>query len=307
MDEQTRQRARAALKTIAYFDIFDYPLTSLEVWKYLYAPGDSRAASGASLDEIIKILKTPELEKNVSFSQGFYFLKNRREIINSRKKRFLIAEPKIKKAKKFCRYLAGLEGVLGVAISNTLALQNARPQSDIDLFIITRAGKIWSTRFWSILPLYIFGGRPRGEDTRDKFCLSFFIDENNLNILPWKMEKDTYYLYWLATLMPLYGRDIFEKFWQENEWVKNYLPNFIPPESSPRLEIKPGVKFPLTRNEKFFQLIEIGALPNQLKEMSQNHGSEVVIGEGVLKFHPNDRRAEYQKEFESRLGRLSLS
>ena len=301
MNETISQRAKAVLKTLAYFDIFDYPLTSFEIWKYLYAPGDS----ASSLEEIIAILNTPELKKHVSFAQGFYFLRGREEAVNIRKQRFLVAEPKIKKAKKFSRYLASLEGVLGIGISNTLAMQNSRPESDIDFFIITRSKQIWSTRFWSILPLYFFGGRPRGTDTRDKFCLSFLVDEKNLNLLPWKFENDIYYVYWLATLMPIFDAGIFEKFWQENKWIYQYLPNFVPPEPSPRLCVGSVVNLPITHNESFFRFVELKAMPNHLKNLAKNEKSEVVIKEGVLKFHPNDRRGEYQEKFNRQLNNFN--
>jgi len=299
-------------KTISYFDIFDYPLTSLEIWKYLYLPDAGQTQSGAGprpgsragLEEIISILNNPELNQGIEFAQGFYFLRGRGAIVDVRKRRYLIAEPKLKKAKKYCRYLASLEGVLGIAVANTLALQNSRLESDIDLFVISRAGQIWSTRFWSVLPLYFIGGRPRGADTRDKFCLSYFVDEDHLDIRPWKLEDDIYYVYWLATLLPLFGENIFEKFWQENQWVKKYLPNFLPPKSSPRLNVAPVANLPITRAENFLRFLQMRGMPRSLKDLAAGEGSEVVIRDGVLKFHPNDRRREYQNEFNQRINNL---
>jgi len=289
--------AQAILKTVTFFDIFDYPITLSELARFLWAPGEQPIF----IEKIKQELNNPELKSKIEFSQGFYFLAGKSENINLRKERYLIAEPKLKKAKRFVRYLSHLPGVRGVAISNTLALHHSRAEADIDIFVITKSGKIWSSRFWSLVPLMIAGKRPSPKNAQDKFCLSFWVDENHLDISPWKMQRDIYYVYWLATLMPIYDNNIFEKFWQENKWINNYLPNFSLPKISHRLRVKRSWHLPIIGFEKFCGALQMKIMPQELKDLSKNETSDVVIDNGVLKFHPTDRRGEYQKQFDEKI------
>jgi lambda repressor-like predicted transcriptional regulator len=286
--------AQAILKTITFFDIFDYPVTLIELSRLLWAPGEQ----ATSIQRIEQELNNPEIKSKIEFSQGFYFLPGKSSNINLRKERYLIAEPKLKKARRFVRYLSRLPGVSGVAISNTLALHHSRSEADIDIFLITKPDKIWSSRFWSLVPLILTGQRPSAKSVQNKYCLSFLVDERHLDISTWKMPRDIYYVYWLATLMPVYDNDIFEKYWQENGWIKDYLPNYYPAQPSHRLEIKKSWLLPLIGYEKFCKAVQMKIMPQNLKDQGNNESSNVVIAEGVLKFHPTDRREQYQKLFD---------
>jgi len=252
------------------------------------------------LEKIISELESPEIKSKIGFSQGFYYLSGKEKNIARRKERYLIAEKKYKKVKRLAKYLACLPQVAGVAVSNTLAINNSRREADIDLFVIARAGKIWSARFWSIMPLYFFGKRPKPGATQDKYCFSYWVDANHLDIKPWKLEKDIYYIYWLATLMPVYDQ-IFHKFWLANDWVNYFLPNFDYPKPNRRYLVIKSLILPLPTLEKLFKKIQMLMMPDRLKLMSENQGSEVVINEGVLKFHPDDKRRYYQKIFNEKI------
>ncbi|MBU0648912.1 hypothetical protein KJ969_02315 [Patescibacteria group bacterium] len=290
----------AVKRTLAFFDIFNYSLTAFEIWKYLHAPGSGEVDFTTILNE----LKNPELEKKIDLAQAFYFLKNKSDNVDLRKERYLIADAKLRKAKKFAAYLSRLPGVRGVAVSNTLAMFNSEEGADIDLFIIGERNKIWSTRFWSLLPLQIFAKRPKPGRTRDKFCLSFFVDEDNLNLLPWKNQQDIYYVYWLATLLPIYDRGIFSDFWKQNKWLWEYLPNFAPARPSARLAVAPSWRLPLPAPERAMKKFQLKIMPQELKDSAGRAGTDVVIGDDVLKFHAQDRRDEFQREFEQKVEAL---
>ena len=300
VQQPIQKETRAILSTLTFFDIFDYPLTAFEIWRYLYQPDGERTA----LEKIIHELKNPELEKKIKFAQGFYFLKNREEIIKTRKERYLIAEEKLKKAKAFIRYLSHLPGVRGVAVSNTLALFNSKKEADIDLFLICRSHTAWSTRFWSVLPLEITGKRPKPGHTRDRFCLSFIVDEKNLDIFPWKNQKDIYYINWLATLLPVYDDGVFKNFWEENQWINKFLPNFEWPKTCARLSVNPSWQYPAPRSEKIFKKIQLRLMPQALKLAAEQNRTDVLIKNGVLKFHLNDNREKFQNQFDEKMRQI---
>ncbi|MFK7933259.1 MAG: hypothetical protein AB8G22_07105, partial [Saprospiraceae bacterium] len=52
---------------------------------------------------------------------------------------------------------------------------------------------------------------------------NYFIAKDHLKI----EEQNTFTATELATVMPIYGYEVYEKFIQQNQWVKAYYPNFI--------------------------------------------------------------------------------
>lgn len=300
MQQENKNLRQAILKTIAFFDIFKYPLTAQEIWRYLYYPG------GAAVDytDVLSALKYLEPENKIQYAQGFYFLSSDVDIVRLRKKKFLIAEPKLKKVKKYTKYLSVFKFIRGVAVSNTLALHNSRREADIDIFIITRHGKIWCARFFSLLPLEILRQRPSPGKTQDRFCFSYYVDDKNLNIESWKNKHDIYYIYWLATLLPVYDDGVFKNFWEQNQWIMNYLPNLTPGSTSKRLSCRPLLRCSVFCPEHFIKSLQYKFMPPKLRQAAQRETSDVVLADGVIKLHLQDRRRDFQNQFDRKLYQL---
>jgi predicted nucleotidyltransferase len=310
---------KSILSTVAYFDILDYPLTVVEIWKWLYRISDLNSQSFAknikskieegeiSLAEVKKILDNSEILKSlVENRRGFYFLKNRGNLLATRQTRYVLAEKKIRKAKWIAGFLKFLPGVKMIALCNSLAWTNAKEESDIDFFIVTARNKIWTTRFLAAGFLQMFGLRPLENKTKNKICLSFFADEDSLNLEPLALNQlDVYLIYWVAQLVPLYDREeIYQKFWQANTWVKNFLPNVFQRDAMAASgKRRPAGKADAA--EKIFRRIQIKMLPKKLKEMA-NRDSQVVITDKILKFHVNDRREEYREKWLKRISELGI-
>jgi len=299
---------KSILATIAYFDIFNYPLTEVEIWKWLWFEN----SKVSNLWEIEQTLKNSEILKSLmSNSRGFYFLKNREELVEIRERRYILAEKKVKRAKRVAGLLKFIPGIKMIAVCNSLAWTNAREESDIDFFIVTAPNKIWTARFWAAGFLQIFGLRPSKNNARDKICLSFFVDEDSLNLEPLAVgQLDVYLVYWIVQLWPLYDRGgVYQKFWQANTWVKNFLPNVFSREMDAEKNVGNAAGLPQKHAsqesfiEKFFRWLQMKLLPKNLKEM-ENRDSRVVITDKILKFHANDRREEYKKIWEEKMAKL---
>jgi hypothetical protein len=297
----------AVFKTLAFFDIFNFPLTTLEIEKYLYG------ASG-SLVEIEEVLANLPLVKS---HEGFYFLSGRsEEMIAGRKLRYNLAEKKFKKLKHVGWFLALMPFVRLIAVCNTLAYSNAKEESDIDLFVVAKKGKTWTVRFFCLWFLKIFGLRPTAPRTQNKFCLSFFVDEEHLNLKEITLPRDDIYLwYWLAQLYPVYDSGgVYARFWRANTWLKEYLPQVLPVTVHPRREIRLGgfwraVRFfkELVWNfafwEKIFKNIQLRGLPPILKD-KVNRDPGVMIKDGIIKLISNDRREAYRNEWVAKVSAL---
>jgi len=307
MENVQNNLEKSVLATIAYFNVFDYPLTVTEIWKWLYCPVDGFASESPrrNISEIQKILENSEIIKSLADSRrGFYFLKNREGLLAGREARYVLALKKMKRAKRVANFLKFIPGVKMVAICNTLAWANSREESDIDFFIVTAPNKIWTARFWAVGFLQIFGLRPSKKNTKDKICLSFFADEDSLNLESLTAgTPDIYLIYWIAQLAPLFDcGGIYHKFWQANSWIKKFLPNIFSRDEAGKInESCPALK--IRFGEKFFRWLQIKMLPENMKEMA-NRDSRVIINDKILKFHTNDRRVEYKKMWEEKIAEL---
>jgi len=316
---------KGILKVIIYLDIFNFPSTLFEVWKYFYSPSPSRELRRInSFGQEISLLGIKEaLEKSkvlndfIESQNGFYFLKGRGDIIKTRLERYNIAGRKFRKAKRISKILSLIPFVKLIAVCNTLGYSNASEESDIDLFIITQRKRIWTVRFWSLLILEIFGLRPQKDKMKDKICLSFFVSDDHLNLEDLTLKpEDIYFNYWLNQLTPIYEfENIYSKFIQANEWVKKFLPNSLTYKINWRREVRLGFMARTIKRleeiicylipETIFKKIQLIALPSSLKRLA-NFDTRIVVTDQVLKFHANDRREEFKRNFEARVRKYEL-
>jgi hypothetical protein len=301
---------KSILKTVTFFNLFDYPLTELEIWKFLYSPKKQY-----SLSEVRSVLKLNP--PNIETYQGFYFLKGQREIIEIKHLRYKESFIKFKKAKRVAKIFSVIPFIQLIAIGNFIPENNTKKESDIDFFIVTKKNRIWVTRAICVALIIILKLRPTKKNKRNKICLTFYTTDQALSfknlILP-KNEGvgDLYLFYWIATLYPLYNIDkTYEKFIKENSWLKNYLPNLLPVIPSQKRRVDSKFKcfilqvFNFNFWEKFTKKIQLKILPSNLKNMA-NYDTRVILNDSMLKFHDQDSRKEYQNKFITTLQKYEI-
>jgi hypothetical protein len=295
---------KSILATIVYFDIFEYPLTVFEIWSFLLCHKSEENLKFSLMEVRDTLFGSKFFSKIIRQKYGYWHLRGREQNIETRRNRYITAKRKYNRALRFLRVLSRLPFVRSVFICNSLAYSNARDQSDIDIFLAVSKGGAWWARFFSLALLSLFRARPKKNKKRDTICASFIVDEENLNIEVFKNSNhDIYLAYWVATLFPLSGsKKFFEKFWSKNLWVKNYLPNSVFSSGSVFRKLKGPLRFVLFFEFflKFFnffpKILQKAIFPNDIKNMA-NKDSRVVISDGALKFHTNDRRAFYTQKF----------
>ncbi len=298
---------KSILSTISYFDIFDFPLTFMEIWKWLWF---DREPQVFRLDEIRESLeKSGYLQKRLGAQGGFYFLRGREEIIQTRLERYSLAELKYHKAKQMIRWLRWLPFVRMIGVCNTLAFNNSRQDADIDLFIITKRRRVWQTRFWVTGWLKVLGLRPRPDRTRDRLCASFFVDEDHLDLHELAIADDIYLPYWITQVVPVYDEGVYDRFIAANQWVRKLIPNSIPVMPTKRRQVRRLGWSKKVINRKFslwpeiiFRKYQLAIMPDNLKSKI-GFGSQVVVQDGILKFHDNDRRALFLKRWRERMSK----
>ncbi len=282
----------AILKTIAYADIFDYPLKRGEIWRFLIKQPTTYARFSLVLTRL-------EQERAVVYNQGFYTLPKRKQLIVTRLQREKIFSKKIKQARFAASILQLIPSVYFIGISGAVAMHNAPLEDDIDFFIIAAGGKLWLTRLFCVLLMQICGlrRRPHASSVKDKICLNMFMEARHLK-LP-QRERDLYSAHEIVQLLSVVNKcAMYEKFLSANHWVENYLPHAFK---------KPVLN--KSKKEKTFQsslFLEKVSRRLQLWYM-QRHLTSEVIHKHWLRFHPRDARYWVKEEFQRRLKNLGLA
>jgi len=278
---------RAIISVIAFFDLFEYPLSAFEIWKYL----DRRI----DFSEIFKILNKElvALSPVIESKWGFYFLKGRKNNIITRQKRYNYTNQKIKIARRFSKVFSFWPFVKLTAVSNLIGDHNLRDESDIDFFIITSTKRIWLSRFFCAGLAKLLNSRPRVNNKKNKICLSFYIAENDLNLNKLRLETDPYFDYWIRSLFLLYNkRDTYNKFLSANGLV-----------SPQREESKTSVNRLLDILETIARKIQLRIMPKELKAKI-NKSEGVYIGDNILKLHLHDKRQEFFNKYISKINEI---
>jgi hypothetical protein len=200
------------LATLAYFNMFHYPLRKSEVFTFL-GHAHNQEEFELVLEELIKDV--------VVFKLGeYYSLRNEYALVERRCKGNKKAVSMIKTAEKSASVISAFPFVLGVAVSGSLSKNFADKDADVDFFIITAANRLWIARTF----LHIFKKFTYLFNRQHFYCMNYFIDEQQTVIL----EKNIYTATEIVTLLPLTGSGVFEKFFSANNWTRKFLPNNYP-------------------------------------------------------------------------------
>jgi hypothetical protein len=301
---QSLELEKAIARTIVFFDMFNYPLTAYELWQLI----DYRA----ELIDVKKCLVNFDngfLANKVALERGFYFLAGREDLLKGRNDFYNLANVKNKIAERAARFLRFVPGLKMMAVCNNFYYQ---PVSDIDIFIVSRKNYLWLVRGIVTILVHLLGKRRHGQKVSNRLCLSFYVSEAGEDLKPLTLESDPYFYYWLAFLTPLYeDRGYYRDFLAANGWVKAKLPNLHDDGFIYTNKIKDNFGSLILKKVFYImnclglgKIMEAGAKKIQLKKMAKNINSlakdgdtRVVISDMVLKFHENDRRAQFLENF----------
>jgi hypothetical protein len=198
------------LKTVAYFDVFSYPLTADEIVFFLDQPVTEK--------EISNVLENLVQAGQLWQFNDFFTIKNEVAYATRRVKGNMLAIKYIKRARAVAKFLSWFPYIKGIAISGSLSKNFADEDADLDFFIITTANRLWIVRMLYAVLFKI----ATAAGIKNWFCLNYFIDELDLEI----KEHNIFTAVEVSTLIALKGEIIFKKFFVANDWVYRYLPNY---------------------------------------------------------------------------------
>jgi hypothetical protein len=200
---------RAILYTVAYSDIFEYPLTEHEIHRYLTGV---RVSSKLVSEALNGSELSPRYLSNVA---GYYTLPGRESIVELRRTRAKVSAKLWPLARFYGGIIARIPFVRMVAVTGELSVNSVRDRSDIDFFIVTEPGRLWLTR--AMVILIVKAGEFRGITV----CPNYLVTENALGIV----DQNLYTAREMVQMVPLAGFSVYERLRDRNSWVKDFLPN----------------------------------------------------------------------------------
>ncbi|MEE9349309.1 MAG: nucleotidyltransferase domain-containing protein [Flavobacteriaceae bacterium] len=236
------------LKTLLYFDAFDYPLTLDEIVLF----------SRFSTDEVSLVLNELVVEKTIYFINNFYAISKKTCRVERREKGNLEAKKIFGKAQHVSNFISQFPFVEGVFISGSLSKGFFGEDDDIDYFIITKPNRLWISRTLLIAYKKIFL-----LNSKKYFCVNYFMSTNALEV----SEKNRFTATEFVTLIPMNGNGIYQNLQENNKWVLDYFPNYDKTKTSKSIERKIF--------KRFFEFLLNGKAGNGLEEyfmrITKNH------------------------------------
>jgi hypothetical protein len=133
----TRELAIAG--SVIYASLDDYPLTLEELHQSLIG-------SQQTLAEVMSVYEGSEmLREIIEHRDGFFFPAGRGDLVNERRRREARSRAFLARHAVLLRLVCCLPFVRLVALSGHIARLNLEAGGDLDLFIVTREGHVWST------------------------------------------------------------------------------------------------------------------------------------------------------------------
>ncbi len=204
------------LRALTYSDIFDYPLTLNQIVKYQIG---AKYSYKKISDQLMKLVRDGMIVEK----SNLFFLNGREKNLHIYKNRKKESIKKWDKAREAVRLLKFIPTLKFIGVSGSLSMNNAGKHDDIDLFFITAENTLWMSRALVCLILFLKGIKRNKSETIgiDKICPNMFLSESNLAI-----ERNIFTAHEIAQLAPVLNRNLtYEKFLNENRWVKDLLPN----------------------------------------------------------------------------------
>jgi predicted nucleotidyltransferase len=195
----------------------------------------------------------------------------------------------VNKIIKIKKIIANSPFVDQVGVCNSVTLGLGDEESDIDLFIVTQKGRLYITRLYLVVLFHLFGIRRHGNKVKGRFCLSFLVDRNNIDMSDLKIQNDYYMRLWEKNVWWLLDEAEFLDEWRrvnnvdfvqvlfgwEKSVVARGFERLFPSFLMDKLEFLVGIIQRLIAHKKYVQ---------------KNFPKGVVFEEGVVKCHDQDVR-----------------
>lgn len=272
----------AIKKTVAYSSVFKYPMSFFQLSTYLITKQEY------DYDFFSKSVRRLVKKKHIKAVDGKFHHSSVKPL--SWKLRHKNTEDLKEEVEKHLKIFESMLWIRMLAITGSVAANNAKKDDDIDLFIITEKNRLWLTRGFTWLMLKIFNKFANGHNDNRKFCCNLYLDESRLE---WDKDKQNVYVAReIIGMHPIINRgDTYFRFFKENRWIHKHFRHFNihqPEKFKPRR----------LRKSKVIDWLEKLAHNAQLNFMKNKKTTEITKKD-FIHFNKHDHTNNILKEFES--------
>lgn len=320
-DAQPTGLPAALLATLVYHDLLDLPLTAVQCWRYLLRPwAEERRAQNSkgktpTLREVEHALGVLRADGQVETRNGFFFFPGRGHLVDEWIEKHARSQLKWRRLRRIVRWWPLLPFLRGVAGTGSLAFDNAKVNSDLDVLVVAEQNRVWTVRFLLtvLLDLLRLRRRPLGP-TRDRVCLNHYLSLDALEF-PY---RSLYTAMEYARLVPLLGEDVCRRFRDANRpWMEAYLERVFPDVAAHGKTVR--TRRGLRSLQRAFEVVLAGRMGDgferllaRLQRARITRGDRafvpgrVVATEVRAEFHPHSREAPLLRAFNARMEALGL-
>lgn len=287
----------AILRTMSYFDIFNYPLKASEILNFLPV--------SSSKEEVEQTL----LKMSMVTQRGdLYSLQFHSSIFDRRLKGNALADALLPEITKKANLIFQFPFVRSVMASGSFSKNFMDEKSDFDFFIVCAPKRIWISRMLLVLYKKLFL-----RNSHQHFCVNYFIDESNLTI----EEKNIFTATELATVLPLTGQQYYLRLLSANaHWLFNTFPNFQSRQTSIAEKTGNTFKKLIERSidlffgdilNRWFKKISVKRWKKTYQHQYSTSDFNIAFKstDSVSKNHPRNFQKKIVDEFDSRVSSLS--
>ncbi len=206
---------KAIRQTVAYADLFDYPMEAGEIHRYLWGITATHDQVSHALKSMCSVDQTLSCSSSGDDGAIWYTLPGREWVGAIRRRREANAKVLWVKALRYAHLIGLLPFVRMVAVTGSLAVGNIDPKADIDYLIVTRPGRLWLCRA-AIIALTKVAALQG-----DTICPNYLLSETSLLL----KEQNFYTAHEFTQMVPLYGMSVYHRMQTVNEWIQQFLPN----------------------------------------------------------------------------------
>ena len=283
------------LAAVVYADLFDSPLPIAHAIS---------ASMGFVLDhaKLRRLAATPALAARVTLHpDGFLVLRGREHLVAEMPEREIMTRALLGRHEVTLAMLSKLPFVRGLVISGGVAHRNVTARADIDLFVITARGHVYTAYTMLFLATTLTG-------SRRIICPNYLVDESELGI---SFHRDLFTAHQLVSARSLSGYPAYAAWCEANEaWVRRFFPSFAArpatsPETSKRATTQAVLETALAPAASLLEATLRFAWRFRLRSRAANAThADLVLGDGVMKLHLSDYRARVLQRFAVRLDAL---
>lgn len=231
-----------------------------------------------TLSQYYIFAKSKKLPPNSRVIKGRVVTKLNQLFLKETLLRARLSQQKINRQLPLLKFLGNLPWVQYLGISGSASMLNAKEEDDLDLFVITKAKKLWTARFFLIILTSLLGKRRLRLATKvkDKLCLNLFFSEQNLKIP--KHKQTEYVAHEVLQLKTIVNKNqTYEQLLTTNPWIFKLFPqakNGTRVYQAKSIQSTPGV---IERMLEKFQ-----------RHLISKHQTQELITDTQLWFFPDD-------------------